>query len=276
MTKKTVIITRPLLQEAVHPLESALKLEGFELHHWPLIDTTGPQDNALVLQAWHCIERYQAVMFVSPQAVQHFFVHRPLEAKILPECWATGPGTREALLRVGVKGSKVQIPDEALGIWDTDQLWLRVQHRLQSGSSVLVVRGDQAQREAPRTPMAAQQVSVEVEDAGVGRAYLAQQLRAQGEDVQFVVAYLRGAPNWDEAQKKRAQEALFNESIWLFTSSQAAQHLATLLPGIEFSSAKALATHDRIAKQLELLGFGVVVRSRTQTEDLLASLKSFQ
>jgi len=276
MTKKTVIITRPLLQEAVHPLESALKHEGFDLRHWPLIDTTEPHDSALVLQAWQGIDRYQSVMFVSPQAVQHFFAHRPPLPCPLPECWATGPGTRAALIREGVEFSNIQIPDESVGIWDTDQLWLRVQDRIQAGQRVLVVRGGQAQGGDSSIAFEAQVASAEQEDAGVGRAYLAQQLRAKGVEVQFVVAYLRGAQRWAEPQIKMAQEALRDQSVWLFTSSQAAQHLASLLPGVEFSSAKALATHERIAKQLELLGFGVVVRSRPQTEDLLVSLKSFQ
>ena len=276
MTKKTVIITRPLLQEAVHPLESALKSEGFGLHHWPLIDTTAPLDSALVLQAWHSIDQYQAVMFVSPQAVQHFFAHRPSLSKLVPECWATGPGTREALIREGVEFSHVQIPDETIGLWDTDQLWIQVQHRIKAGARVLVVRGGQAQNHPSASTPEVQGAGAETEDAGVGRAYLAQQLRVQGVEVQFVVAYLRGAPNWDESQKGLAKKALTDGSVWLFTSSQAAQHLLSLLPGFEFSRAKALATHERIAKQLELLGFGVVVRSRPQTEDLLASLKSFQ
>jgi uroporphyrinogen-III synthase len=276
MTKKTVIITRPLLQEAAHPLEAALKLDGFDLHHWPLIDTTAPSDITFVLQAWHSIDLYQAVMFVSPQAVQHFFAHRPSQLKFLNECWATGPGTREALIRAGVEFSKIQIPNETLGLWDTDQLWLRVQHRIQAGARVLVVRGGQAQNESSSSTPDVQGAGAEQEDAGVGRAYLAQQLRAQGVEVQFVVAYLRGAPNWDESQKSLAKAALINGSVWLFTSSQAAHHLVSLLPGFEFSRSKALATHERIAKQLEHMGFGVVVQSRPKTEDLLVSLKSFQ
>lgn len=277
MTNRTVILTRPMLNEAAHPLDLALKREGLQLHHWPLIETSAPVDTTHLLQAWSDINCFQAVMFVSPQAVQHFFAHRPLSQCLALECWATGPGTRDALLKAGVELSKVQMPNESVGIWDTDQLWLAVKHRVGVGDRVLIVRGGQAKDKAHNA--SPDNLGVQLENnerEGVGRAFLAQQLGAHGVEVQFVVAYLRSCPLWDEVQSGQAHQALKDGSVWLFTSAQAAQHLARLMPDISFSAAKALATHERIAQELEQLGFGVVVRSRPQTTELLASLKSFQ
>jgi uroporphyrinogen-III synthase len=265
-----------MIQETTHPLELALKSAGYDLHHWPLITTQGPQDETALMQAWSGIERHQAVMFVSPQAVHHFFLRRPHWVTPSFECWATGPGSREALIRVGVDSSRIQIPDESVGIWDTDQLWLKVQHRVQVGSSVLIVRGGQAWPGSVDDALGAPARVSECVDAGVGRAYLGQQLRAHGVQVEFVVAYVRSCPKWSDAQTAQARAALLDKSVWLFSSSQAVQHLASLLPDGEYRAAQALATHERIAKELEKLGFGVVVRSRQHTEDLLASLKSMQ
>jgi uroporphyrinogen-III synthase len=47
---------------------------------------------------------------------------------------------------------------------------------------------------------------------------------------------------------------------WLFSSSEAARHLPDLAPSTDWSSAWALATHERIADAARGLGFGLVER----------------
>ena len=45
---------------------------------------------------------------------------------------------------------------------------------------------------------------------------------------------------------------------WLFSSSEAVQHLRSLAPGADWSGALALASHPRIAAAARAVGFGRV------------------
>jgi uroporphyrinogen-III synthase len=47
-------------------------------------------------------------------------------------------------------------------------------------------------------------------------------------------------------------------SCWLFSSSEAAQHLVQACPGLPVGQARALATHPRIAQRLQAAGWGRV------------------
>jgi uroporphyrinogen-III synthase len=64
-------------------------------------------------------------------------------------------------------------------------------------------------------------------------------------------------------------------ALWLLSSSEAVAHLKDLLPGQGWASARALATHPRIADVARQQGFGQVAVTRPTLEDVVASIKSF-
>jgi len=127
------------------------------------------------------------------------------------------------------------------------------------------VRGDHADGEASANPGG---------DAGVGRDWLAQQLRTAGAQVDFVVAYGRAAPHWQASVRTLASQAACDGSVWIFSSTEAVSNLATLLPQQDWSQARAVATHERIAMAARTLGFGVVLSTRPAVADVVASLES--
>jgi uroporphyrinogen-III synthase len=91
-----------------------------------------------------------------------------------------------------------------------------------------------------------------------GRDWLAQQLVDAGAQVQQAVAYVRRAPALSTAQHQRAVQAMTDGSWWLFSSSEAAQHLVQACPDLSLEHARALATHPRIAQRLLQAGWGRV------------------
>jgi uroporphyrinogen-III synthase len=106
-----VIVTRPSQEAAawMDPLSQA----GHTAVHWPLIEIAAPRNHAPVQEAWSRWTTWQAVMFVSAQAVRLFFAQRPAGLSgqaAMPRCWATGMGTRRALLEVGVPEARSIAP----------------------------------------------------------------------------------------------------------------------------------------------------------------------
>jgi uroporphyrinogen-III synthase len=176
-------------------------------------------------------------------------------------CWATGPGTQQALLAAGVPPALVDMPDAQAGQFDTEHLWQGVQHQVQPGQQVLLVRGTDA--DAPST-------------AGQGRDWLSEQLSQAGVQVQGLASYVRSAPVWDAAQCAQARAAAQDGSIWLFSSSQALRHLHALLPEQHWGQARALVTHPRIAETAQQLGWGVVRTSRPSAAEIRSSLECFE
>jgi uroporphyrinogen-III synthase len=260
-----VIITRPAGDS--HAWVDALQAAGHQSLALPLIDV-GPVSNLQpVLQAWAQWPNFQAVMFVSAQAVRYFFEHQPTAMRVDangPRCWATGPGTHKALLQAGVPEACIDSPAADAVQFDSEALWQRVSAQVQAGKPVLIVRGHDLSDLA----------SSSTAQVGSGRDWLAQQLQAVGALAQFVVAYERRAPVWSAEQKAHACEAAANGSVWCFSSSQAIQHLAHTLPTQQWGKARCIATHARIAQTAQALGFGEILMSRPSLADLLVSLES--
>ena len=270
-----VVITRPASDASawVHALEAA----GHQVLVLPLIDIAPPSDAHDVQRAWAQWPQWQAVMFVSAQAVRYFFEFQPLamraDAAPLtrptwvngPRCWATGPGTHKALRQVGVPEDRIDSPGAEATQFDSEALWQRVGSGVQAGRPVLIVRGLDADHSAAHT---------EGPGPGTGRDWLAQQLAAAGASAEFVVAYERRSPQWTTAQRTAATSAVTDGSVWCFSSSQAVHHLQQLLPRQDWSSARCIATHARIAQTAKDLGFGEVHIARPLVADVLASLES--
>lgn len=265
-----IIVTR-VQPQAQHWVDQ-LQQFGLEAQALPLMEVRGVADTTLLQAAWRELPNYAAVMFVSRAAVDFFFnenqalaiVGYGLDA-IKTRYWATGPGTARALLTQGLAAAQTDSPSEQAGQFDSEALWARVQSQIRPGDRVLIVRGDRECDESPSgTPR-----------TGVGRDWLAEQLTQAGAQVSFVVAYRRGPPVWSTAELTFAKTSARDGALWLLSSSEAVAHLQDLLPGQSWASARALATHPRIAEAARQQGFGQVAVTRPTLRDVVASIKSF-
>ena len=255
------IVTRPA-HDAVQWVAD-LQAHGIAAVALPLIEITpcpGPQVQA----ARERLAGYRAVMFVSGNAVQHFYEPNwPLarsgsaQTAIETRAWSPGPGTARALRALGVPAARIDSPAPDAPQFDSEALWARVAPQIHPGDKVLIVRGTVAG--APE---------------GAGRDWLAAQIRQAGGSVDFVAVYARGAPRLTPAQQALAREAAGDGSLWLLSSSEAVAHLCAALPGQSWARARALATHPRIAQAAQAAGFGCVKQCKPALADVVASIES--
>jgi uroporphyrinogen-III synthase len=253
-------LTRPSSDN--HAWHKGIAATGHQVVDWPLIEIQAVSDKQRLLAVLNDWPLYQAVMFVSRNAVLHTFsVGKPAAGWGSTRCWATGPGTRQALLEAGVPQTLIDAPDEQAGQFDTEALWQVVRPVLLADKLVLILRGSDAD-----------QADTALE--GVGRDWLMQQLQAAGLPVQTVAVYQRGCPIWDDLQREAARRAASDGSVWVFSSSQALVNLARLLPGQDWSLTKAITTHERIASAARQAGMVQVAICKPVLGHLLASLES--
>lgn len=251
------IVTRPA-REAARWVDD-LRAAGIDAVALPLIaieplDVQGPL---------HAIRQrmddYDALMFVSAAAVEHFF--RGAQAhgsSFRPRFWATGPGTMHALRDAGVPASSIDAPPTAPGLFDSEALWKCVHPQVSEGKRVLIVRGGDALGRAN------------------GRDWLAREVAAAGGALDTVVAYRRLAPTFGDAERRLAAEGAAGGAIWLFSSSEAIGNLRQAMPDTRWQPARAIATHERIARAATEAGFGSVRISQPSTSALVASIESFE
>ncbi len=257
---RRVILTRPYSdsQAWIRGLQTA----GYEVLNWPLIDIAPATNQAPIHQALADWQQFQSVMFVSSNAVTHTFNSGiPVSGWGNTRCWATGPGTRHALLAAGVPAYLIDAPAADSAQFDTEALWQVVQAGLVPAKPVLVLRGS----EVDQAETAAQ---------GVGRDWLMQQLALAGVTVNTLAVYQRGCPQWTQEQLEQAGLAASDGSIWVFSSSQAIVYLQKLLPTQDWSAATAIATHERIGSAASRMGAGRVLVCKPVIGALLASLES--
>ncbi|MFN4120102.1 uroporphyrinogen-III synthase [Acidovorax sp.] len=265
---RRVIVTRPA-REAAHWVQE-LQAHGIQAAALPLIaigPATAPGAQQALQQARSRWPQYRAVMFVSGNAATYFFEQKwplALDGKALEaiktRAWAPGPGTARALEHAGVPRQFIDGPAADVAQFDSEALWQQVGQQIQPGDRVLIVRGRSG--------------GVHDSGAGSGRDWLARQIEAAGGAVDFVVAYERGAPRFGPAEVALAQQAASDGSTWLLSSSEAVAHLAQALPGWDWRSARALATHPRIAEAARAAGFGTVRECRPALADVVASIES--
>jgi len=230
-----VIVTRPLMQAL--PWVELLREAGIDAQALPLIDIEPVDDPSAVHAAWGRVAAAELVMFVSANAVQHFFALRP-DGSTWPLstlAGSTGPGTTAALQQAGLPAACIAEPLPGSS-FDSESLWARLKARSWHDRRVMIVRGED------------------------GRDWLAEQLREAGAVVEHVAAYRRVAPAPDNAARDllAAAAAAPARHCWLFTSSEAVGHLCTLAPGVDWAPAHALASHLRIAQSARQAGFGDV------------------
>lgn len=262
-----IIVTRP--SREAQDWVQALQQAGLPAQALPLIAIGGAPDTASVQQAWRQLGQYLGAMFVSANAVAGFFEARPADVALLfaePEsltgAWATGPGTTKALLAAGVPAPRIVAPPADAAQFDSEALWQLVASRVGPGARVLIVRGADAADGG--------------NGQGAGRDWFARQVTLAGGTVDFVVSYQRLRPQLDAAQLQLARQAAGDGSVWLFSSSEAVHNLQAALPQQDWRSARAVATHARIAQAARQAGFAVVRESRPALADIRASIESMQ
>jgi uroporphyrinogen-III synthase len=207
-------------------------------------------------------------MFVSANAVRFLMAAQPVGAS-LARCraWSTGPGTQAALLAADWPANLIDSPPETSEQFDSEALWTLVARQVQEAvdmavadskpkPSVLIVRGADAHGQL------------------AGRDWLALQLERVGVQVLQTVAYVRQAPVLTASQRALAYQAMHDGSWWLFSSSEAAQHLLKSCPDLPIGQARALATHPRIAQRLLAAGWGRVEIVPPSLDDQAESIKS--
>lgn len=263
-----VIVTRPArdAQRWVQQLQQG----GFEAEALPLIEispaSTAPDVQALK-RVWQTLDRYAACFFVSGNAVEYFFKQKEALDEVPPglRFMAPGPGTVAVLVAAGVPVGQIDAPAPDARQFDSQSLWKVIGQRDWQGRRVLVVRGENLGSAAG-------------DAASPGRDWIARQWEAAGARVDFVGVYQRRAPKLTDAQVQRARLAGTDGSVWLFSSSEAVANLAGLpaLSAMDWSRARAVATHPRILDAARAAGWGVVVASRPALKDIKDTLASIE
>ncbi len=249
-----VFVTRPE-REALRWVD-ALRQRGLQADAFPLIAIAAAPDQAALRGYRDALATYRAVMFVSANAVQGLLADRNTPWPAGTRAWATGPGTTQALVACGVPPAQVDAPGAQSAQFDSETLWAQVGAGVRAGDRILIVRGGDASGQP------------------AGRDWLAARLEAAAAQVDTAVAYIREVPQWDAGQRDRAQLGVRQGAWWLFSSSEGVDNLARLLPGQDWSAARALCTHPRIAQAARAAGFGTVAMARPGLEDVAAFLQS--
>lgn len=245
-----VLVTRPAAQasEWVQQLRTA----GLLAEALPLMAIAPAADGAAVAAAWASLPAQALVVFVSPNAAAHFFAAKPAPTQWPQTVLAAspGPGTTKVLRELGV--SHIVEPAADAPQFDSEALWQQLSAHDWAGRQVLVVRGEG------------------------GRDWLADKLREHGARLSFVAAYRRAAPQWSAAEHALLGEALAQpaQHLWFFSSSEAIDHLQALAPQADWSGARAVATHPRIAERARRLGVGRVIEARPSLGAVVACIQS--
>lgn len=277
MQAPRILVTRPAHDAAAWV--QALADHGLQAEALPLIAIGPCQGSAArqaLLQARNAARapgHWRALMFVSGNAVQYFFgSNQDSEpdgwAQAAPDLrvWAPGPGTAHSLMLQGFAAGRIDAPPPDAAQFESETLWQVVRHQVRAGDRVLIVRG--ASQDAGGSPAGGTGTT------GAGREWLAARLREAGAEVEFLAVYERQLPRWSEAQRSLARQAARDGSLWLFSSSEAVANLQQLLPHEDWHQGRALATHERIARQALRAGFGLVRQSRPSLDAVIASIES--
>lgn len=279
-----MLVTRP--EQDARLWVADLQAHGIPAQALPLIHIgpcQHPQAQAMLRAARRGLADYDAVMFVSGNAATYFFdvdsgsgsgSGSDSDSNLAPHlysdplqifqqhslrAWTPGPSTARVLCKLGMAPEHIDGPAPQAAQFDSEALWEQVAAQIGPRSRVLIVRGTTA--------------GAALGD-GHGRDWLAEQIRTAGGQVDFAVAYERGAPVFSTVQHALAQQAAQDGTLWLLSSSEALGHLRTALPAQDWHLARALATHQRIAAAARALGFGQVQESKPALAQVMASIKS--
>lgn len=241
--------------------------------------SAGLQAIARARQGWG-LDAYAACLFVSGNAVTYFFKSKAADtsALVMPaavRCLAPGPATAAALMACGVPVGQIDSPLPESAQFDSEALWQVIGQRDWVGQKVLIVRGqsDSAGIDSDSS-------------AGSGREWISRQWLDAGAAVEAVSVYQRKVPVLDEAQLARVRLAAADGSIWLFSSSEAVANLMAIsraqgldlsdgqAQGWDWSGARAVVTHPRIAEAAKAAGWATVVMCRPALADIAAAAQT--
>jgi uroporphyrinogen-III synthase len=280
--RRPIVITRPAAQALAW--QQALQVAGHPVVLLPCLSIHPAPDLPTLRAAWAQLGQWNALMFVSANAIEAFFAQRPADMQWpqgadAPRAWVPGPASAKALEAAAVPTHLIDAPDAQAEQFDSESLWEQVRSQVGGGFQLLVVRGGRADALSPVSPPAS---------PGIGREWLAGQVESAGGSVGWLLAYVRGMPAWTDTEYAQAARARDDGAIWLFSSSECVAHLQTLTQSAPvtwrdsagsaqsyWSGSVALATHPRIAKAARAAGFGTVHLTRPGLADVLASIESF-
>jgi uroporphyrinogen-III synthase len=260
---RRVLVTRPADQ--AQDWVARLCSEGIDAVALPLIGIGPVHDPQPVVGAWRSMDRRDALMFVSANAVAQFFAAKPAGVSWPQQLMAAapGPGTAAALRTAGVPAASIIEPAANAAGFDSESLWAVMGLRSWQDGSVLIVRGGTDEADAQ----------------GQGREWLAQRLREAGAQVESLAVYRRTAPEFDASQSLLWQDALDrpDDHLWLFSSSEAVDHGEARAQSEHradaWHAAPVVATHPRIAQHARELGFGDVVEAKGGLVEVVWVLK---
>jgi len=278
------VITRPAAQAGVW--QQALQAAGHPVVLLPMLEIQPAPDLHALRAAWSKLAQWDALMFVSVNAIEAFFVQRPADTAWPQDAhalraWVTGPASAQALRAAAVPGHLIDAPAAQAEQLDSESLWEQVRGQVGRGFRMLVVRGGVVKA----APVVGEAVTPQAQ-RGTGRDWLGDQVQLAGGSVECLQAYLRGAPGWTDADDAVLARARGEGAIWLFSSSECVTNLAALTrstplavqldePHSQWTGSVAVATHPRIARAARDVGFGTVHLSRPGLADVLASVESF-
>jgi uroporphyrinogen-III synthase len=248
-----LLLTRPRQQAG--DWAARLQALGVAVATLPLLEITPSDDPLQALQAWAELPQASLAMFVSPNAVEHFFAQRPAGAAWPAHTLAAtvGPGSAAALLKAGVPAAQIVQPATDAPSLDSEHLWQQLQDLAWQGRLALILRGEG------------------------GRDWLGQKLREAGAELRYRSVYRRRCAQLDGEERAMLVAALAAPAmhVWLFSSAEALDCLRdALAKGADWSASRCIATHERIAERARVLGFGHVVLARPQPEAVAAALQS--
>lgn len=252
-----LLVTRP--QPQADAWVARLREHAVDAVALPLLAIDAVVDLSELHTAWHDLPRYALVMFVSPNAVSHFFAARP--AEVAARGWpagtragATGPGTSQALQMAGVPAALCVAPAATAALYDSAALWAQLQAEDWDQREVLVLRGDG------------------------GREEFAALMRAAGAAVHFTQAYQRGVARPSVSERALLETAIAQPAmhLWWLSSAEAVGYLPQLAPGADWGPALALASHPRIAERARNVGFGHVFEASPTLACVLAALRQIE
>jgi uroporphyrinogen-III synthase len=244
-------VTRPAAQAAVWV--DRLRATGIDAEALPLIAIVPVADRDQLTAAWTGLSARRLVVFVSSNAVVHFFAARSpgLAWPAGVVAAAPGPGTADALRESGVPQAAIVAPASDAQQLDSESLWARLQGRDWRGASVLIVSGEG------------------------GRDWLAERLRQAGATVESLPAYRREAPVFAGDSALCLTQALADAAVvWLFSSAEAIANLERAAGAGRFARSRAVATHPRIAERARAAGFGRVVEAGPRFDAVVACIQS--
>jgi uroporphyrinogen-III synthase len=249
---RLLLLTRPAAQAS--EWVSKLHACGLPAAALPLLVIGPAPDPLAVAQMMAALVPGALVMFVSPSAVGEAAaavggrLHWPAQVRAA----ATGPGTVAALQAAGVPLAQIVAPAADAAQFDSEALWQQLRAETWAQRPVWIVRGEG------------------------GRDWFARTLADAGAQVHTVQGYARTAPVLTAPEQALLDQALAAPGRvgWVFSSSEAIDHLARLAPGADWSGALAWASHPRIAARARQLGVGRVLPVQPGLAALVAAARA--